>query len=102
MRLLIHVTSAIRRVALRFALGWSAYDYMVRSLGHDPRCGDAREVDIVVRKDGVERRIEADWLKDLARLTAGRCPPIESRNWLERQLRRRLRWPYLPPYRRSE
>ena len=58
----------LRRALLRLALGGRTYDYMRRSLGQDPRTKRARSVDIVVRKDGVERRIEADWAKDIARI----------------------------------
>ena len=57
-----------RRVCLRIALGNRKFAYMARSLTRDPRTVRAKETDIVVRKDGVERRIEADWLRDLARL----------------------------------
>jgi len=57
-----------RRFLLRLALGRRTYQYMVRSITHDPRTRRARLVDIVVRKDGHERRIEADWVKNLARI----------------------------------
>jgi hypothetical protein len=57
-----------RRFFLRLALGRRTYQYMVRSITQDPRTRRARQVDIVVRKDGLERRIEADWVKSLARI----------------------------------
>lgn len=41
-------------------------DYMIRSLSQDPRLPRAKMADIVVRKDGHEVRIEADWLKTLS------------------------------------
>jgi len=56
------------RGLLRQALGDRAFEYMCRSLAHDPRLRSARMVDIVVRKDAVERRIEADWLKAIAKI----------------------------------
>lgn len=57
----------VRIRCLRIALG-PAYNYMVRTLQSDPRLPRAYLADIVVRKDSVEKRFEADWLKDLARL----------------------------------
>jgi len=42
---------------------------MVNSIQHDKRTPGAKLVDIVVRQDGVERRIEADWVKHIARIT---------------------------------
>jgi hypothetical protein len=54
-------------IALREALG-DGFNYAVRSLQYDPRIVNAHTVDIVIRKDGIERRLEADWLKQLARL----------------------------------
>ena len=56
-----------QQILLRLALGDSKYHSMVRTLKQDPRILTAHDVDIVVRKDGVERRIEADWLKELAK-----------------------------------
>jgi len=44
---------------------------MCRSVQHDPRTRTAKEVDIVIRKDGMERRIEADWVKSVARIIWG-------------------------------
>lgn len=58
----------IRRLLLRLALGNRTYRYMTRSVLQDPRTYRARSVDIVVRKDAFERRIEADWVRDIARL----------------------------------
>ncbi len=53
---------------LRLALGQRTFDYMVRSVKHDKRTPHAKLVDIVIRQDGVERRIEADWVKNVARI----------------------------------
>ena len=58
----------MRKMLLRLALGKRAYEYMVRTLECDPRIRTARTVDVVVRKDAVEQRIEADWLKNIARI----------------------------------
>jgi len=58
----------VRRLLLWLALGPSTYDYMTRGLAHDPRLKTAKLADIVVRKDAVERRIEADWLKTLCKI----------------------------------
>ncbi len=41
---------------------------MCNTFKTDLRVKSARQVDIVVRKDAVERRIEADWAKQLARI----------------------------------
>lgn len=60
-----------RRLLLRLALGSHTYDYMRQSLRSDPRTRTARLVDIVVRKDAVERRVEADWCKTIARIIDG-------------------------------
>jgi len=59
-----------RRLLLRWVLGKSAYNYMCRSLAYDPRLRNCRAVDIIIRKDGLERRIEADWLKKLRKIVA--------------------------------
>jgi hypothetical protein len=53
---------------LRVALGDELFELMARSLGADPRVQDAHTIDIVVRKDAVEKRIEGDWVKHLARI----------------------------------
>lgn len=58
----------IRAVALRIALGGSTFDYMNRSVKTDKRTPSARMVDIIIRKDGREERIEADWVKTIARI----------------------------------
>jgi hypothetical protein len=58
----------LRRALMWLALGPHTYGYMRRSLGWDPRLRNARMVDIVVRKDAVEKRFEADWLKRIARV----------------------------------
>ena len=41
---------------------------MVKCVQSDPRLATAHEVDIIVRKDGRERRLEADWIKVLGRM----------------------------------
>lgn len=53
---------------LRLALGRSTFNYMLRSIKADIRTPGARQVDIVIRQDAVERRIEADWVKYIARM----------------------------------
>lgn len=53
---------------LHMALGDDAFDLMVRSLRADPRVQGAHTVDIVIRKDGVEKRVEGDWIKYIARI----------------------------------
>ncbi len=58
----------LRILLLRLALGERTFNYMVRSVQHDKRTPGARLVDIVVRQDGVEKRIEADWVKKIARI----------------------------------
>jgi hypothetical protein len=62
-------TNWIRSKLLRLALGRSTFDYMLRSIKADKRTPGAKLVDIVVRQDAVENRIEADWVKTIARLT---------------------------------
>jgi hypothetical protein len=57
-----------KRLLLRLALGGRTYDYMCRTLSQDPRLPRCRLADIVVRKDGKEIRIEADWLKKLCKI----------------------------------
>jgi hypothetical protein len=67
--LIDRVYTWLRIRALRFAMSeGQSYNYMVRTLQSDSRLPTARIVDTVVRKDAVERRIEADWLKRLAKL----------------------------------
>lgn len=58
---------------IRLALGKRTYEYMRRSLERDPRLRGCKLADIVVRQDGRERRIEADWLRNLAKIT---LPPV--------------------------
>ena len=58
----------VRALLLRLALGESTFQYMLRSIKNDPRLPSARLVDLVVRKDAVEQRIEADWIKNIARI----------------------------------
>lgn len=63
------ITSPLKRLLLRLALGHRTYSYMMRSIHWDPRIRYAKSVDLVVRKDAVERRIEADWIRTIARIT---------------------------------
>jgi hypothetical protein len=63
-------TNWIKAKLLRLAMGRRTFDYMLKSINHDPRTRGARMVDIVVRRDAVERRVEADWVKKICRLTA--------------------------------
>jgi hypothetical protein len=58
----------IKRLLLRLVLGRRTYKYMCGSLKADSRLRNCRMADIVVRKDAVERRVEADWLKALYRI----------------------------------
>lgn len=58
----------LRRLLLWLALGPKQYEYMKRILAADPRAPRARQIDIVVRKDAIERRLEADWVRSLARI----------------------------------
>lgn len=58
----------LRAWLLRLALGRRTFDYMVRSVQADKRTPGARLVDIVVRQDAREERIEADWVKRIARI----------------------------------
>ncbi len=72
----------MRRLLLRLALGRRTFDYMVRTLTYDYRLRSARDADIIVRKDGVEQRIEADWLKTICRIVTkapGRAAGVETR-----------------------
>ena len=62
----------LRRLLLWLALGPRTYDYMKRVLSDDHRLRTSRQVDIVIRKDGTERRIEADWVKQLGTVVLGR------------------------------
>lgn len=70
----------LRRLLLRLALGRQRYIYMTNSVLSDPRTPRARSVDVVVRRDGVERRIEADWIKFIARLLE---PTVPAKKWEE-------------------
>lgn len=58
----------IKRMLLRLVFGNRTYSYMCRSLSQDSRLRSARLTDIIVRKDGREVRIEADWLKNLCKI----------------------------------
>ena len=66
---------AVRRLLLWLALGPRTYDYMWRVLATDPRLRTCKLADIVVRKDGREKRIEADWLKKIAKIV---LPPRKN------------------------
>lgn len=65
----------IRRLLLRLVLGKRTYEYMQRTLAADRRLRTAYTVDIVIRKDGRERRLEADWTKALATIVLGPWKP---------------------------
>ena len=67
---MVRAVNWLRRHALRFVLGRRTYEYMVRSLLWDERLKRARVADIVCRKDAVEKRMEADWLRNLARIVS--------------------------------
>jgi hypothetical protein len=64
-----------KRLLLRIVFGRD-YDYMARSLTHDPRAKKAKLIDFVVRKDGLERRIEGDWLRNMAKIVS--TPKLEE------------------------
>jgi hypothetical protein len=67
----------LKRLLLRLALGRRTYAYMCRSLSQIPGLRRCRSADIVVRKDGTERRVEADWLKKLCQLVeTDLTPPV--------------------------
>ncbi len=68
-----------KRLLLKIVFGKS-YDYMARSLVHDPRIKTAKIVDILVRKDGSEKRLEADWLKEMAKIVSTPNLEIKSKN----------------------
>ena len=67
----------LRRALFWLALGPYTYDYMRRSLGWDTRLRTARTVDLIVRKDGTEKRVEADWAKTIARCVLPKPPPLK-------------------------
>jgi hypothetical protein len=67
---------------LRLALGPRQFGYMLRSIRNDSRTPAARLVDIVVRQDAHEIRTEADWVKEIAKMTYHLpTPPFEYRSW---------------------
>lgn len=67
---------------LRAALGRRTFEYMLRSIRNDKRTPGARLVDIVVRQDAREVRTEADWVKDIAKMTYHLpTPDIEYKSW---------------------
>lgn len=59
-------SSRWRMWLLRIALGPGTFDYMLRSIKSDKRTPGAKLVDIIIRQDGHEERIEADWVKKIA------------------------------------
>jgi hypothetical protein len=67
----------IRRVLLWLALGPQQYRHMKHVLSQDLRAPRARMIDIVIRKDAIERRLPADWVRSLARILHP-----ERRDWL--------------------
>lgn len=74
----------LRAFLLRLALGKRTYSYMIRSVKYDKRTPGAKLVDIVVRQDAKEIRIEADWVKDIARIVAHiKLPPTEQDQFKE-------------------
>lgn len=75
----------MKRFLLRCALGRRTYDYMCRSINDDKRSPRAYEIDIVVRKDGVEKRIEADWVKTIAKIINN--IPVKHKGSIKRVLR---------------
>lgn len=64
-----HQSSKIRSLLLRLALGERTYNYMLKSIKYDKRTPGAKTVDIIVRQDGREERIEADWVRTIAKIT---------------------------------
>lgn len=60
--------SKLRALLLRLVLGNRQFNYMNRSVKFDQRTPGAKLVDIVVRQDAVENRIEADWIKHIAQI----------------------------------
>jgi hypothetical protein len=68
----------LRKCLLWLALGPRTYRYMAGTVRADKRCRNARMVDIVVRKDAVERRIEADWVKTIAQILDPQPPLITA------------------------
>jgi hypothetical protein len=66
----------LKRFFLWAALGPDTYNYMYRSLTHCDVKAQYKYADIQVRKDGEDwHRIEADWLKTLAKI----CVPQPKR-----------------------
>jgi hypothetical protein len=69
--------NAIKRFLLCLALGKRTYAYMCKTLSQDPRLPRCRLADIIVRQDGREVRIEADWLKTVCKLVSpDLTPPV--------------------------
>jgi hypothetical protein len=60
--------NAVRRFLLRLVFGKRTYNYMCRTLEGAPLRG-CHFADIVVRSNGRDVRIEADWLKKLKGIT---------------------------------
>lgn len=61
----------VKRILLKFILGKNTYEYMVRSILHDPRSKklDAN-IDLLISQDGMDKRIEADWVKKIAKIVS--------------------------------
>lgn len=60
----------IRRILLWLAVGPRTFRAMQRSVQKDT-LRVAHTIDILIRKDSRESRVEADWLKDLATVLFG-------------------------------
>lgn len=58
-----------KRILLKLVFGKS-YNYMVKTLLLDNRAKKAKLIDIIVYKDGIEKRIEGDWLKTMAQIVS--------------------------------
>src|SRR5665213_637500 len=68
----------MQRFFLWLALGSHTYGYMKRTLAFDRRLSRCKLADIVVRQDGKEVRIEADWLKNMAKICIKQPPKVKS------------------------
>lgn len=76
-----------RTLLLRLALGSRGFDYMNRTIKFDKRTPGARLIDIVVRQDGREERIEADWVKTIAKIIYHvEVKPIPSQQYLKKHV----------------
>lgn len=67
---------AIKLFLLQLIFGKRTVNYMSITLFQDPRLLSVdANADIVIDRNGQERRIEADWLKDLARVVVAPDQP---------------------------